>query len=59
VRILLAQDLWDSVAADQDSIDLTDEQRAEIDRRLARFEADPQNVLTWEQAKAKLHSGGQ
>jgi putative addiction module component (TIGR02574 family) len=39
-RIRLVEDLWDSIAADQNLLPLTPEQRAELDRRLAAYEAD-------------------
>lgn len=39
-RINLVEDLWDSIAVDQASLPLTDEQRAELDRRLDAYEAD-------------------
>jgi putative addiction module component (TIGR02574 family) len=39
-RIKLVEDLWDSIAADRDSLPLTPEQRAELDRRLDAYEAD-------------------
>ena len=39
-RIKLVEDLWDSIAADQQSLPLTPEQRAELDRRLDAYEAD-------------------
>jgi putative addiction module component (TIGR02574 family) len=39
-RIRLVEDLWDSIAADQGALLLTDEQRAELDRRLGAYEAD-------------------
>jgi putative addiction module component (TIGR02574 family) len=39
-RIRLVEELWDSIAADQATLPLTDEQRAELDRRLDAFEAD-------------------
>lgn len=38
-RIQQAQDLWDSVAADQNLLPLTPEQRAELDRCLEAYEA--------------------
>ena len=37
-RIRLVEDLWDSIAADQKALPLTDEQRDELDRRLDAFE---------------------
>jgi putative addiction module component (TIGR02574 family) len=39
-RIRLVEDLWDSIAADQAALSLTDEQRAELDRRLDAYESD-------------------
>ena len=39
-RIKLVEDIWDSIAADQQALPLTPEQRAELDRRLDAFEAD-------------------
>ncbi len=39
-KIQLVEDLWDSIAADQDNLPLTDEQRTELDLRLDAYETD-------------------
>ncbi|MHB8549304.1 MAG: addiction module protein [Thermoplasmataceae archaeon] len=39
-RIRLVEDLWDSIAADQQALRLTPEQKAELDRRLDAYEID-------------------
>ena len=39
-QIRLVEDLWDSIAAEQEGLHLTKEQRAELDRRLDSYEAD-------------------
>lgn len=39
-RLRLIEDLWDSIAAEQQSLPLTEEQKAELDLRLAAYEAD-------------------
>jgi putative addiction module component (TIGR02574 family) len=39
-RIRLVEDLWDSIAAEQAALCLTDEQRAELDQRLDAYESD-------------------
>ena len=39
-RLKLVEDLWDSIAADQERLPLTREQRAELDERLDEFELD-------------------
>ena len=53
-RIHLVQAIWDSVAAEQTYPDLTEAQQEELDRRIAAHEANPDNVLTWEEIKASL-----
>jgi putative addiction module component (TIGR02574 family) len=44
--------LWESIEADESPI--TDAQRTELDRRVARYEQNPSNVVPWEQVKANL-----
>ena len=39
-RIRLVEDIWDSIAADQLALDLTQAQKAELDKRLDAFEKD-------------------
>ena len=39
-RIRLVEDLWDSIASDQNALPLTAEQQAELDRRLDAYEMD-------------------
>ena len=39
-RIKLVEELWDSIAADQKMLPLTNEQKAELDKRLDAYEAD-------------------
>ncbi|MCY3625820.1 MAG: addiction module protein [Candidatus Dadabacteria bacterium] len=37
-RIRLVEDLWDSIASDQNSISLSSAQKAELDKRLDAYE---------------------
>jgi putative addiction module component (TIGR02574 family) len=39
-RIRLVEDIWDSIADDQLVLDLSEAQRAELDKRLDAFEED-------------------
>ena len=39
-RIRLVEDIWDSIAADQSALDLTEAQRTELDKRLDDFAKD-------------------
>jgi putative addiction module component (TIGR02574 family) len=56
-RIQLAEDLWDSVAADPESIPpLSEAQIAEIESRLAEHARDPSNSVSWEEVRKRLWS---
>ncbi|MBZ0254487.1 addiction module protein [bacterium] len=39
-RIKLVEDLWDSIASDQQVLPLTNDQKAELDKRLNAYEYD-------------------
>lgn len=53
-RILLVEELWESVANEPEATILTDAQRAELDRRLEAHREDPHSGSTWEEVKARL-----
>ena len=53
-RLTLVEDLWDSIAEESAATNLTDAQRAELDRRLADHIANPNDVVSWEDVKASI-----
>jgi len=53
-RIDLVLAIWDSIAVEQASPNLTEAQKQELDRRISKSEENPEDVLTWEQIKASL-----
>jgi putative addiction module component (TIGR02574 family) len=52
-RLALVQAIWDSIAESTERSPLSDELRAELDRRLADHEANPGDTIPWEQVKAE------
>jgi len=44
--------LWESLEADAPAI--TDEQRAELDYRVAKYERNPSDVVPWEKVRSGL-----
>ena len=53
-RIKLVEDIWDSIAVVPDAIRLTEEQMAEIDRRIEDYQANPDKLVPWEEARERL-----
>jgi putative addiction module component (TIGR02574 family) len=53
-RILLVEEIWDSIAAESGALDIPQSHKDELDRRLAAYHADPLAGSTWEDVKARL-----
>lgn len=58
-RVELAMALWDSLEPDEwdAALPLTDEIKAELDRRLAEHDADPTSGIPWEVVRRQLLDG--
>jgi putative addiction module component (TIGR02574 family) len=52
-RIELVEALWESLPI-QASAPISPEQRAELNRRLDAYEANPEDVLTWNQVLERM-----
>lgn len=55
-RLALAQELWDSVYTDLDVQPLTDAQRAELERRVAAADANPNEGVPWKTVLAEARA---
>ena len=53
-RLELVEELWDSIADDDEALALTDEQRRDLERRLAEAEADPTGGSPWEEVRKRI-----
>jgi len=56
-RILLLQDLWDSIASEESSVPVPQSHREELDRRLAEYEKDPGRLLTLDDLRGRIEAG--
>ena len=55
-RIILVEEIWDSIAKEQDSIGLSEYEKEVLNARLESFENNPDNLLSWDEIKTKLRS---
>jgi putative addiction module component (TIGR02574 family) len=51
-QIELVEAIWDGILAQDVDIPLTEAQAAELDRRAAEHVANPEQALSWEEARA-------
>ena len=56
-RIRLVELIWDSIAAVPEAVPISDELAADLDRRLAEFEADPEAGSPWEEVRKRILRG--
>lgn len=55
-RILLVEEIWDSIAESNDAAPLQDWQKDELERRVQAHKANPKAGSTWEEVKERLRA---
>lgn len=55
-KILLVEDLWESIASQDQGIPVPRSHKEELDARLARHRADPGNLLTLRELQDRIES---
>ena len=53
-RVLLVEEIWDSIAEEEEELPLTEAQRLDLQRRVAAYEANPKAGSSWDDVKARL-----
>ena len=53
-KILLVEDLWDSIASDESMVPVPESHKEELDKRFKKYESAPGNLLSLEELRAKI-----
>jgi putative addiction module component (TIGR02574 family) len=53
-KILLVEDLWDSIASDESRVPVPRSHTEELDRRLKRYISHPGNLLSLEELQTRI-----
>jgi putative addiction module component (TIGR02574 family) len=53
-KILLLEDLWDSIASDESAVPVPQSHMEELDRRLKRYESAPGTLLSLEELRTRI-----
>ena len=57
-RIQLVEDLWDSIARDQEELPIPEWQKAELLRRQQEYRENPQSAQPWPEVKRSILESG-
>ena len=55
-RIQLVEDIWDTIAEVPEKVGLSDEQKAELDRRLDAYHQNPDEGSPWGMVRDRIRS---
>ena len=55
-RIQLVEDIWDTIAEVPEEVDLTDEQKVELDRRLDAYHQNPNEGSPWGMVRERIRT---
>ena len=55
-RIQLVEDIWDTIAVEADSVELTEEEKKIIDKRLKAYHQNPNLGSPWEDVFKRIVS---
>ena len=53
-KILLVEDLWDSIASSESSVPVPETHIEELDRRLKHYKSNPGDLLSLEELQARI-----
>jgi len=53
-KILLVEDLWDSIALNEAAVPVPESHKAELDKRLRRYESAPGSLLSLEKLRTRI-----
>ena len=56
-RIRIVEAIWDSIADTPEALELSDEQKTELDRRLEEFERNPDAGAPWLEVRERIWRG--
>jgi putative addiction module component (TIGR02574 family) len=53
-RIQIAEDIWDSISAFPEGLELSESEKIELDKRLESYQKNPNDGIEWETLKKNI-----
>ena len=55
-RIMLVEEIWDSIAKEQDNVKLSEYEKEILSARLASLENNANDLMSWDEIKNKIRA---
>ncbi len=55
-RILIVEDIWDTISTSEEELPITDEQKKELDSRLESYNKNPDEGKSWKEVRDNIRS---
>ena len=55
-RIILVEEIWDSIAKEQENVGLSEYEKEVLDTRLTSLDNNTDNLMSWNEIKNKIRS---
>lgn len=55
-RIILVEEIWDSIAKEQDNVGLSEYEKNVLDKRLSSLENNFDALISWDEMKDKIRN---
>ncbi len=55
-RMIIIEDIWDSIISSNKDIAVTEEQKKDLDQRLADYYDNPSEGSTWDEVKKRIRA---
>ena len=55
-KILLVEDLWDSIASDESAVPVPQSHKKELDERLRKYQSAPGNLLSLDELRNRVEN---
>jgi putative addiction module component (TIGR02574 family) len=55
-RIILVEEIWDSIAKDQENLGLSEYEKGILNTRLTSLDNNTDNLMSWNEIKNKIRS---
>ena len=55
-RILIVEDIWDSIISSEEDFPMSDEQKRELDLRLDKYYKNPKEGKSWKEVRNNIES---